>query len=351
MARVLFTLVVTSKRRMLRARQMLFQVTGEMPRYGSGFSNWAILLLEQLFPSRELVLAGEPEPSAFGPFMFRLASTPPACLGPDRSGTPAPAAGDDTCLPRPSIMFRKTVVVSFAEGQLGGMRLREIKVEPGNPGLHFLPPDPNSEHPSVKTPALPESEGRLFSLMANIFPSYGPYPEIAGRQPRRNRYSCIACSLRTRHSHCRGIHVRRPLLAPPFQSRRSVSDRTRQRSAETPPISKRSCVAAEQGTGDPSQWFSLENVQFARRCREEGIIAGPDPEVMGTTGRQSPLERSGTSRGVPVIEDNKERLEDISMALKEARRTAIRSSSRPVPAAADAECGSSGRRRNWKSLH
>ena len=66
MARVLFTLgrYFGEEAWMLRARQMLFQVTGEMPRYGSGFSNWAILLLEQLFPSRELVLAGEPEPSA-----------------------------------------------------------------------------------------------------------------------------------------------------------------------------------------------------------------------------------------------------------------------------------------------
>lgn len=78
---------------MLRARQMLFQVTGEMLRYGSGFSNWAILLLEQLFPSRELVLVANRNLAPLL-FTFRLASTPPACLGPDRSGgTPAPVAG------------------------------------------------------------------------------------------------------------------------------------------------------------------------------------------------------------------------------------------------------------------
>lgn len=47
-----------------RARAMLFQVANEMPRYGSGFSNWGILLLEQLYPQYELVVAGEPEPEA-----------------------------------------------------------------------------------------------------------------------------------------------------------------------------------------------------------------------------------------------------------------------------------------------
>ena len=71
----------------------------------------------------------------------------------------------------------------------------------------------------------------------------------------------------------------------------------------------------------PGYGFLSENVQFARRCREEGIIfVGPDPEVMEQLGDKVRSKEVARACGVPVIEDNKERLEDISMALKEARR-------------------------------
>lgn len=66
----------------------------------------------------------------------------------------------------------------------------------------------------------------------------------------------------------------------------------------------------------PGYGFLSENVQFARRCREEGIIfVGPDPEVMEQLGDKVRSKEVARACGVPVIEDNKERLEDISMAL------------------------------------
>lgn len=71
----------------------------------------------------------------------------------------------------------------------------------------------------------------------------------------------------------------------------------------------------------PGYGFLSENVQFARRCREEGIIfVGPTPEVMDQLGDKVRSKNVARACGVPVIEDNKEKLVSTDMALKEAKR-------------------------------
>jgi pyruvate carboxylase len=71
----------------------------------------------------------------------------------------------------------------------------------------------------------------------------------------------------------------------------------------------------------PGYGFLSENVHFARRCGEEGIIfIGPKPEVMEQLGDKVKSKIVARACGVPVIEDNKEKLTDSSVALKEARR-------------------------------
>ena len=71
----------------------------------------------------------------------------------------------------------------------------------------------------------------------------------------------------------------------------------------------------------PGYGFLSENVQFARRCREEGIIfVGPTPEVMDQLGDKVRSKNVARACGVPVIEDNKEKLVSTDIALKEAKR-------------------------------
>ena len=71
----------------------------------------------------------------------------------------------------------------------------------------------------------------------------------------------------------------------------------------------------------PGYGFLSENVHFARRCREEGIIfVGPTPEVMDQLGDKVKSKLVARACGVPVIEDNKEKLTSTEIALKEARR-------------------------------
>ena len=54
----------------------------------------------------------------------------------------------------------------------------------------------------------------------------------------------------------------------------------------------------------PGYGFLSENVQFARRCREEGIIfVGPQPEVMEQLGDKIAAKQLARSIQVPVIED------------------------------------------------
>ncbi|MFM2135691.1 MAG: hypothetical protein RL021_1091 [Bacteroidota bacterium] len=71
----------------------------------------------------------------------------------------------------------------------------------------------------------------------------------------------------------------------------------------------------------PGYGFLSENVRFAKRCREEGIIfVGPDPEVMDQLGDKVRSKAVARACGVPVIEDNKSRLTDSVTALQEADR-------------------------------
>jgi pyruvate carboxylase len=71
----------------------------------------------------------------------------------------------------------------------------------------------------------------------------------------------------------------------------------------------------------PGYGFLSENVEFARRCREEGIIfVGPEPEVMEQLGDKVAAKEVALKANVPVIEDSKEKLTTFEVALKEARR-------------------------------
>ncbi len=71
----------------------------------------------------------------------------------------------------------------------------------------------------------------------------------------------------------------------------------------------------------PGYGFLSENVQFAKRCAEEGLIfVGPKPEVMEQLGDKVRSKEVARACGVPVIEDNKIKLSSPAIALQEARR-------------------------------
>lgn len=71
----------------------------------------------------------------------------------------------------------------------------------------------------------------------------------------------------------------------------------------------------------PGYGFLSENVHFARRCWEEGIVfIGPAPEVMEQLGDKIAAKKIARSVGVPVIEDSALDLADADLALKEARK-------------------------------
>jgi pyruvate carboxylase len=71
----------------------------------------------------------------------------------------------------------------------------------------------------------------------------------------------------------------------------------------------------------PGYGFLSENVQLARRCREEGIIfVGPEPEVMNALGDKVRAKDIAIKANVPIIEDSKIDLVDTETALKEAER-------------------------------
>lgn len=98
----------------------------------------------------------------------------------------------------------------------------------------------------------------------------------------------------------------------------------------------------------PGYGFLSENVKFARRCREEGIIfVGPEPEVMEKLGDKVSAKKIAIAAKVPVIEDSKEDLTDEEVAMKEARRIGF-----PVMLKAAAGGGGRGMRviRDEKSL-
>jgi pyruvate carboxylase len=71
----------------------------------------------------------------------------------------------------------------------------------------------------------------------------------------------------------------------------------------------------------PGYGFLSENVDFARRCRDEGIIfIGPTPEVMAQLGDKLQAKQNALAAGLPVIEDSREPLESMDIARREANR-------------------------------
>ena len=71
----------------------------------------------------------------------------------------------------------------------------------------------------------------------------------------------------------------------------------------------------------PGYGFLSENVEFARRCREEGVIfIGPAPEVMEQLGDKVQAKQNAIDANIPVIEDSQVPLDSVEVALKEAQR-------------------------------
>jgi len=71
----------------------------------------------------------------------------------------------------------------------------------------------------------------------------------------------------------------------------------------------------------PGYGFLSENVNLARRCREEGIIfVGPEPEVMNALGDKVRAKDIAIKANVPIIEDSKIDLVDTAAAVGEAKR-------------------------------
>jgi pyruvate carboxylase len=71
----------------------------------------------------------------------------------------------------------------------------------------------------------------------------------------------------------------------------------------------------------PGYGFLSENVNFARRCEEEGIIfVGPRPEVMEKLGDKVRAKEIALKANIPLIQDSQELLTSTKIALSEAQR-------------------------------
>ena len=71
----------------------------------------------------------------------------------------------------------------------------------------------------------------------------------------------------------------------------------------------------------PGYGFLSENVHFARRCREEGIVfVGPAPEVMEKLGDKMAAKILARKVGVPLIEDTMVNLLEPQRAVEEAEK-------------------------------
>ncbi len=82
-------------------------------------------------------------------------------------------------------------------------------------------------------------------------------------------------------------------------------------------------VAKREGVDaiHPGYGFLSENVDFVRRCEEEGItFVGPRPDVMDQLGDKVKAKKLAISCQVPIIESNKKDLNSIEVALEEANR-------------------------------
>ncbi|MBE7443568.1 MAG: ATP-grasp domain-containing protein, partial [Flavobacteriales bacterium] len=93
----------------------------------------------------------------------------------------------------------------------------------------------------------------------------------------------------------------------------------------------------------PGYGFLSENVNFARRCREEGIIfIGPAPEVMEQLGDKIAAKNIARKANVPVIEGSVVDLTNDNNALTEAQRIGY-----PIMIKAAAGGGGRGMRVVW----
>ncbi|MFB3079794.1 MAG: biotin carboxylase N-terminal domain-containing protein, partial [Lysobacterales bacterium] len=71
----------------------------------------------------------------------------------------------------------------------------------------------------------------------------------------------------------------------------------------------------------PGYGFLSENVAFATRCRDEGIIfVGPSPEAMAQLGDKVKARENAVAAGLPVIEASRLELDTLEIALSEASR-------------------------------
>ncbi|MFT4544665.1 MAG: pyruvate carboxylase [Bacteroidia bacterium] len=71
----------------------------------------------------------------------------------------------------------------------------------------------------------------------------------------------------------------------------------------------------------PGYGFLSENEEFARKCRENGIVfIGPEPEVMAQLGDKVAAKAVAKRCNVPIIESSQKDLTDHKIALKEAGR-------------------------------
>lgn len=81
-------------------------------------------------------------------------------------------------------------------------------------------------------------------------------------------------------------------------------------------------IARENGAEaiHPGYGFLSENVTFARRCREEGIIfIGPAPEVMEALGDKVKAKQNAEAAGLPIIKNSRVPLENYEIARQEAK--------------------------------
>ncbi len=70
----------------------------------------------------------------------------------------------------------------------------------------------------------------------------------------------------------------------------------------------------------PGYGFLSENVRFATRCKEEGIIfVGPEPEVMAQLGDKVAAKKIAIQANVPIIRDSEKELTTTEIALEEAQ--------------------------------
>ncbi len=71
----------------------------------------------------------------------------------------------------------------------------------------------------------------------------------------------------------------------------------------------------------PGYGFLAENVTFARRCREEGLVfVGPSAHSMAQLGDKVVAKENAIAAGLPVIQSSERALDSLEVAREEARR-------------------------------